>query len=615
MVHEEEPAETHRYDDVELLEERKKAHIKWIDTPLKDASYGNRYWDQRHEASTVELFFDLYFVANLTTFTANHAIVDIDSLLAYCGFFVIIWATWFQITIHDTRFALDTVYERLCKVLQFIHFVLFALVGANFKPASDPGHEGFGNLRILSVTLCVSRIFLAIQYIVVLGYCRIKLRRELYLPLSLNVVIYLLMAGLYGGIAGGLLHADHIDDARPLYIGWYIGIFLELAGSMAITMIWRTLSFTRTHLHNRMGLLTLIVIGEGAIRVTKTISKVMSRGSLTAEGCLMVFCIILILVFVWTMYFDHHPTGHYGCVRQQLWAVMHLPLNLAIIGVVEGAQQVALVHYMSTNWFYYVDAIQHMCGELHLDGDNLALSLFKMLGHFKFREYLSLMKQVHGIDYSVYEIGHTPGICSVEATQGVQHIAWDPKFPLIQNLTMEFAGGLFLAIDDEDMPPNANPSELLLSSIMTVYIYFWTSVLAILVCFVVMMYLVRRYKADVADYLSIGARFAVVLVACGLLSLYSSESYFDSWLGFISSLAMLPTLVALLLVIIIADRMGSWWSIKRLTKKIARTRLDERDAEIRKARRLMTFDGDSLRPVPTNDPPSRGLSFRNVALT
>lgn len=31
---------------------------------------------KHHESSTIELFYDLFFVANLTTFTANHEIVS-----------------------------------------------------------------------------------------------------------------------------------------------------------------------------------------------------------------------------------------------------------------------------------------------------------------------------------------------------------------------------------------------------------------------------------------------------------------------------------------------------------------------------------------------------------
>jgi hypothetical protein len=55
---------------------RGKHHvIPWIDDPMKgavkDAVKGDHmYFHQRHEADTIELFFDLFFVANLTTFTA-----------------------------------------------------------------------------------------------------------------------------------------------------------------------------------------------------------------------------------------------------------------------------------------------------------------------------------------------------------------------------------------------------------------------------------------------------------------------------------------------------------------------------------------------------------------
>lgn len=91
----------------------------------------------RHQSNLLELFFDLFLAANLATFTENHSIVDKASLVAYVGFFLIIWSTWFQITLHDVRFAQDSVYERTCKVFQFMVFVAFALVGANFSPPKE----------------------------------------------------------------------------------------------------------------------------------------------------------------------------------------------------------------------------------------------------------------------------------------------------------------------------------------------------------------------------------------------------------------------------------------------------------------------------------------------
>jgi hypothetical protein len=63
-----------------------------------------------------------------------HSIIDLDTLVAYIGLFGIIWFTWFQITFHDVRFAVDSVYERACKIIQFVIFVGFALVESSFNP-------------------------------------------------------------------------------------------------------------------------------------------------------------------------------------------------------------------------------------------------------------------------------------------------------------------------------------------------------------------------------------------------------------------------------------------------------------------------------------------------
>lgn len=110
-----------------------------IESPLVGADHDTLCFSQRHEANTIELFFDLFFVANLATFTAYHSITDVSYLLAYVGFFGILWSTWFQITLHDVRFARDSLYERTCKTIQFIAFVGLALVGSKFNPGSSKG--------------------------------------------------------------------------------------------------------------------------------------------------------------------------------------------------------------------------------------------------------------------------------------------------------------------------------------------------------------------------------------------------------------------------------------------------------------------------------------------
>lgn len=66
---------------------RRHKVLAWVGDPMKGAKAGENAFSQRHEADTIELFFDLFFVANLATFTAYHSILDLGSLAAYVGFF------------------------------------------------------------------------------------------------------------------------------------------------------------------------------------------------------------------------------------------------------------------------------------------------------------------------------------------------------------------------------------------------------------------------------------------------------------------------------------------------------------------------------------------------
>ena len=106
--------------------------MPWIQNPLQGVDKEHLVFAPRHEASTSELFFDLFFVANLATFTAYHYIVDHSSLFAYIGFFAIIWVTWFHTVLYDVRFENDSIWSRLCKTIIMIAFVGFALVGSAF---------------------------------------------------------------------------------------------------------------------------------------------------------------------------------------------------------------------------------------------------------------------------------------------------------------------------------------------------------------------------------------------------------------------------------------------------------------------------------------------------
>jgi hypothetical protein len=108
----------------------------------------------RHEASTIELFFDLRFVgmglhrldkphaamltiiACLATFTQYHAITNRYNFWSYIAFFMILWTSWFHVVCFDARFASDSVWERACKTVHFCALAAFALAGYNYMPVA-----------------------------------------------------------------------------------------------------------------------------------------------------------------------------------------------------------------------------------------------------------------------------------------------------------------------------------------------------------------------------------------------------------------------------------------------------------------------------------------------
>jgi hypothetical protein len=117
---------------------------------------------------------------------------------------------------------------------------------------------------------------------------------KLYLPLGLMFLIYAVAMGAFGAMTPAFRGED--KSHRLVYLAWYGIAFLEAVFVVTISCNWRMLSFKKTHLMERMSLLTIIVIGEGAIGVTKTVGKLMSKQGLDAEGCFLIMCIIIILV-------------------------------------------------------------------------------------------------------------------------------------------------------------------------------------------------------------------------------------------------------------------------------------------------------------------------------
>ncbi|KAF1361424.1 hypothetical protein EJ07DRAFT_112161 [Lizonia empirigonia] len=273
-----------------------------------------------HEASSVELFYDLFFVANL-------ALVD------YLKLFTLLWFTWLNTTLFDVRFSIDCVWNRLHKAVQLGVFTGFVFAGPVFDKYNNNNDEE--SYRHFTIMLVVSRCCIAMQYAVVMWQGRMF--RQTLLPTGLNTAIYLTAAAAYA-----ITLLDSMMFLTPLRLQadeLYRVIIAIVEGLtvLLIAMTWHIISFKYTHIVERLQQLTLIIIGEGIIGMIKSvacITKGQAKNNSTELGSVVAAVVLLYLTYL--LYFDQFSEDRFGILRQQIWSLLHYPLHMAIVICVEG---------------------------------------------------------------------------------------------------------------------------------------------------------------------------------------------------------------------------------------------------------------------------------------
>ncbi|WYZ34032.1 hypothetical protein EsH8_I_000308 [Colletotrichum jinshuiense] len=549
---------------LDYLQEEKIAPLTWIESPVSsaDEDTGEIRLFVRHNANTIELFSDLFFVANLETFTQTHSITNLGSLAAYLGFFAIIWFTWFQITLHDVRFSVDSGYERMCKIIQFLLFVGFALVGSSFSPGTKEHNNA--NFQLLCNILFASRLMLVAQYSVALHFLQKKSRAFTW-PLALTITLFLLSGGAFYSMTPAF--SPESGNGLGIYYVWYIILAIEAAITLGISSFWRNLSFKHTHLTERMGLFTLVIIGEGAIGATKTVGIIMGQTGLRLDACLVIGCIVFILMFCWMLYFDNPPECKFGTVRQQLWAVLHFPFHLGMIGVVEGSQQIALAWQVLSYYGDFFNDMRSACVTRTEDGRNLTNSIITSFEGLKMPDSAETRNMIPGIYQEIYKLGNTSDICSPGNTTSDDYMFLPPAF---EKVTKRVLGVLFESYNGVSSSGDEDPDDIAHPAYSTVYIYYWSSFLFVVAFFAIFILITRHTDRplNVFDKAAVTTRGVAALLAVGLAAGAASEKFIFMYL---KSSATLPTVAAIFLVILVVDRYTKHISAKTLRRNMTQT--------------------------------------------
>ncbi|GAA5796344.1 hypothetical protein HPULCUR_001714 [Helicostylum pulchrum] len=253
---------TIQFNDNLYIEFKPKHNHHMADLPVEAT---RRYFFQHPEpdlsadigvetaASWLELFYDLFFVATVTVFTHAHHISDWESLALYTQWFVITWWSWCASSLYTSRFDTDDVMHHIYKFIEMC--ALIGMAGSSDYFLNSSGYV-YGYIALKAV--------LVIEYSVVF-IVAVLAKSKSRIPFAFYVGANLLSIALWASSLSILEKSTH-------RILWYLGVLSEVLVNV-IVRDDKSLSWAAGHLAERLGLLSLIVLGENLMGLVSQVSE------------------------------------------------------------------------------------------------------------------------------------------------------------------------------------------------------------------------------------------------------------------------------------------------------------------------------------------------------
>lgn len=267
---------------------------------------------EHRSASWLELFYDLVFVVAVAAL-GHRLLVDHDwrGAWAFIGLFVPLWWSWASYTFYADRYDTDDLAQRLLAVGQMVAIALMA--------ASISGDDA-DSMAAFAAAFVLARAILLAMYL--RAYRHVAETQEL-------------VAGyLKGFSAGGALWLVSIWVPDPWrYALWTVGLLADFATPYLMRKAQAAVPLSVSHLPERFGLFTILVLGESIAAVVAGLSHFDWEIGATIRGVLGVIAASAL----WWLYFDNQQGSVVRRRKDQAkawkptaWIYSHLPLAIAL---------------------------------------------------------------------------------------------------------------------------------------------------------------------------------------------------------------------------------------------------------------------------------------------
>ena len=276
---------------------------------------------ERH-ATWLELFYDLVFVAAISQLaTSLSGDYSPAGICRFAVLFIPVWWAWAGHTFYLSRFDTEDLWHRLLTMVQMIAVASLAV--------HVPGALG-------STSTGFALSYAAVRFILVAEYVRAGRHIPVVLPLTRRYA--------YGfGSAAAIWALSVLVPVTWRYWFWGVALVVDFAAPLTAGQLHVRFPPHLSHLPERFGLFTIIVIGEAVVSVVFGIG----RNGLTMVQALSGIMGMLIAFALWWGYFEgakgamtRRLQGREHVKHYQLWIYAHLPMLMGITAVAVGIKHV-----------------------------------------------------------------------------------------------------------------------------------------------------------------------------------------------------------------------------------------------------------------------------------
>lgn len=246
--------------------------------------HNTKYFDPNRHATWLELFFDLIYVVTIGDVThilshTHEGHLDPLQFWKFVLIFIPLWWIWASHTMYANRFDADDRKHRLATLLiMFLLIIISGLIGQRFLASFE------------AIVAC----YAGAKYIIAMMYFVSKRRHQEGVALT-TAVGWTILAGASISLASILFAAPQ------RYFVFYLGIAFDLlAFILFLKHRLRVIPVHTEHLIERVGLLTIIILGESISSLSAGLAGI----SWTVDRLLTAATGFVMITSIWWVYFD-----------------------------------------------------------------------------------------------------------------------------------------------------------------------------------------------------------------------------------------------------------------------------------------------------------------------